>query len=67
MKRFLILVILLYYAVCIFLLILTSFTDSNLPIVLINTDGGVEIPDSPRVFANMKIIYRGAGSTKLCY
>jgi hypothetical protein len=38
-----------------------SFTDSNLPVVLINTDGGVEIPDAPRVFANMKIIYRGPG------
>jgi hypothetical protein len=38
-----------------------SFTDSNLPIVLINTDGGVEIPDSPRVLATMKIIYRGKG------
>ena len=38
-----------------------SFTDSNLPIVLINTDGGVGIPDAPRVFANMKIIYRGQG------
>jgi hypothetical protein len=37
------------------------FTDSNLPIVLINTDVGVDIPDSPRVFANMTIIYRGAG------
>jgi hypothetical protein len=38
-----------------------SFTDSNLPIVLINTDGGVEIPDAPRVLATMKIIYRGPG------
>src|SRR5664279_4310662 len=38
-----------------------SFTDSNMPIVLINTDGGVEIPDAPRVFANMKIIYRAPG------
>ncbi len=37
------------------------FTDSNLPIVLITTDGGVEIPDSPRVLASMKIIYRGEG------
>jgi hypothetical protein len=35
------------------------FNDSNLPIILINTDGGVEIPDQPRVLANMKIIYRG--------
>lgn len=38
-----------------------DFTDSNLPIVLINTDGGVEIPDSPRVLATMKIIYKGSG------
>ena len=38
-----------------------TFTDSNLPIVFINTDGGVDIPDAPRVFATMKIIYRGEG------
>ena len=38
-----------------------SFTDSNLPIVIINTDGSVNIPDAPRVFANMKIIYKGPG------
>lgn len=38
-----------------------TFTDSNLPIVLINTDGGVEIPDDPKVLASMKIIYRGQG------
>lgn len=38
-----------------------TFTDSNLPIVIINTDGGVEIPDDPKVLANMKIIYRGPG------
>jgi CotH kinase protein/Lamin Tail Domain/Secretion system C-terminal sorting domain len=37
------------------------FTDSNLPIVMINTDGGVDIPDAPRVFASMKIIFRGTG------
>ncbi len=35
------------------------FTDSNLPIVIINTDGGVIIPDNPRVLASMKIIKRG--------
>ena len=35
--------------------------DSNLPIVLINTDGGIEIPDDPRILASMKIIYRGEG------
>ncbi|HUU99665.1 MAG TPA: CotH kinase family protein [Bacteroidales bacterium] len=38
------------------------FTDSNLPIVIINTDGGVAIPDDPRVLATMKIIYKGEGS-----
>jgi CotH kinase protein/Lamin Tail Domain/Secretion system C-terminal sorting domain len=38
-----------------------TFTDSNLPIVIINTDGGITIPDSPRIFASMKIISRGAG------
>lgn len=38
-----------------------TFTDSNLPIVIINTDNAVAIPDSPRVLANMKIIFRGAG------
>jgi hypothetical protein len=36
-------------------------TDSNLPIVYIYTDGGVDIPDSPRVLGYMKIIYRGPG------
>ncbi len=38
-----------------------SFTDSNLPIVVINTDGGVEIPYEPKVLGVMKIIYRGPG------
>jgi len=38
-----------------------TFTDSNLPIVIINTDGGIQIPDDPRVLASMKIIYRGLG------
>ncbi len=38
-----------------------TFTDSNLPIVIINTDGNVSIPDDPRVKANMKIIFRGPG------
>jgi hypothetical protein len=36
-----------------------TFTDSNLPIVIINTDGGASIPDEPGVLATMKIIYRG--------
>lgn len=38
------------------------FTDSNLPIVIINTDRGVTIPDSPRVLASMKIIQHPDGS-----
>ncbi len=38
-----------------------SFSNSNLPIVVINTDGGSPIVDDPRVLATMKIIYRGPG------
>lgn len=38
------------------------FTDSNLPIVLINTDGNQDIPDDPRVLATMKIIRHYDGS-----
>ncbi len=41
------------------------FNDSNLPIVIINTDQGREIPDSPKVPGNMKIIYRGEGKRNL--
>ncbi|MFZ0281784.1 MAG: CotH kinase family protein, partial [Bacteroidales bacterium] len=41
------------------------FTDSNLPIVIINTDQGREIPDSPKVPGTMKIIYRGEGKRNL--
>jgi hypothetical protein len=37
------------------------FTDSNLPIIIIYTDGGAEIPDDPRILATMKIISRGEG------
>ncbi|MDX9774066.1 MAG: CotH kinase family protein [Bacteroidales bacterium] len=36
-------------------------TDSNLPIVIIETDGEVSIPDEPKVMATMKIIDRGSG------
>ena len=38
-----------------------AFTESNLPIVIINTDMGAAIPDDPRVLGTMKIIYRGPG------
>lgn len=36
-----------------------GFTDSNLPIVIINTDQAREIPDDPKIPGTMKIIYRG--------
>lgn len=38
------------------------FTDSNLPIVIIETDGGVPISDEPKVLGNMKIIWHQDGS-----
>lgn len=39
-----------------------NFTDSNLPIVVIDTDGGVNIPDEPKVLGTMKIIWHQDGS-----
>lgn len=59
MKRFIFLIYILLYLSK--LSYSQAFTDSNLPIVLINTDGGVEIPDSPRVLATMKIINSAEG------
>lgn len=60
MNRFLVLVCIL---TCNFFTSFSQiFTDSNLPIVVINIDGGADIPDNPRVFGNMKIISRGTGS-----
>ena len=38
------------------------FTESNLPIVVINTDGGLTIPDEPKIDAEMGIIYNGPGN-----
>jgi len=37
-----------------------DFSSSNLPIVIINTNGQT-IPDEPKISANMKIIYNGQG------
>ncbi|MCX6320472.1 MAG: CotH kinase family protein [Bacteroidia bacterium] len=59
MKRFIFLIHILFYLSN--LSYSQTFTDSNLPIVILNTDGGVEIRDTPRVLATMKIIYRGTG------
>ena len=45
-----------------------TFTDSNLPIVIITTDNDpgtgqpMEIPDDPKIPASMKIIYRPDGT-----
>lgn len=39
-----------------------TFTDSNLPIVVIETDGHVNIPDEPKVLGTMKIIWHQDGS-----
>jgi len=39
-----------------------SFTSSNLPIVIINTDGSANIPNEPKIGANMKIIYHTDGT-----
>ncbi|HPB05913.1 MAG TPA: hypothetical protein PKX60_06705, partial [Prolixibacteraceae bacterium] len=38
----------------------TSFTTSNLPIVVINTNGA-NIPNEPKISAQMKIIFNGQG------
>jgi hypothetical protein len=37
-----------------------TLTESNLPIVIINTNG-LSIPDEPKIDANMKIIWKGDG------
>ena len=39
-----------------------TFTDSNLPIVIIETDGGASIPEEPKIPATMKIIWHQDGS-----
>jgi hypothetical protein len=38
-----------------------NFESSNLPIVVINTEQGQEIPDDPKINATMKIIYNPDG------
>ena len=39
-----------------------TFTDSNLPIIIINTENGAEIPDEPKILGTMKIIQRPDGA-----
>ena len=45
-----------------FIAAIAQFTNSNLPILIIRTDGYVSIPDDPRVLATMKIIDKGLGN-----
>ncbi len=52
---------LLFYLLCINLSFAqVNFTDSNLPIVVINTNGQ-EIPDDPKITCDMGIIWNGDG------
>ena len=39
-----------------------EFTSSNLPIVVIETDDGANIPDEPKVLGTMKIVWHQDGS-----
>ena len=59
MRRHLVILAFLLFPLLSFAQILT---DSNLPIVIIDTDGGVTIPDEPKVLANMKIIWHQDGT-----
>ena len=59
MKRFIVILSFLLIPLLSFAQILT---DSNLPIVIIETDGGVPIPNEPKVLGNMKIIWHQDGS-----
>ena len=41
---------------------LVELTSSNLPIVVIETDGSIDIPDEPKVLGTMRIIWHQDGS-----
>ena len=45
--------------------VIVNFESSNLPIVVIETDQGQDIPNEPKIDATMKIIYRGEGQRNL--
>ena len=61
MLRFLFVLITNYYLIFTNFLLAQTFTDSNLPIVIITTDNEATIPDEPKIGADLKIIYRGLG------
>ena len=58
MKRLIVILLLLIPL----LSVAQTFTDSNLPIVVIETDGHVNIPDEPKVLGTMKVIWHQDGS-----
>jgi hypothetical protein len=47
---------------CAFLTKAQTLTESNLPIIIINTSGAT-VPDEPKIAANMKIIWKSDGQT----
>ena len=59
MKKYVIAILLIVFSLTVTAQILT---DSNLPIVVIETDGGANIPDEPKILATMKIIWHQDGS-----
>lgn len=54
--------IFLLFAFKTFSQVIIPLVDSNLPIVLITTDGGAAIPDDPKILGTMKIIKHPDGS-----
>ena len=52
--------ILVFYFCTSSILTAQTFTSSNLPVVIINTNGQA-IPDDPKIMADMGIIYNGSG------
>ena len=59
MKRYFVILALLLWPL---LSMAQTLTDSNLPIVVIETDNHVNIPDEPKVLGTMKIIWHQDGS-----
>ena len=59
MKKFLVILSIIWIPI---LSAAQILTDSNLPIVVIETDGHVTIPDEPKVLGTMKIIWHQDGS-----
>ena len=39
-----------------------TLTSSNLPVIVINTNGGINVPDTPKILATMRIINHAPGT-----